>query len=358
MKNTNIEWRNADSTKRVKFLNVISNKRKIFKNNDQDEDEFFYDFIQFQKKAMNESKTLSKINLETEMKILGEENLELNNSAIYVSFRLGAFWVIPLMVLRKKGDITILVTKKTYSTAIDLLNENGLKDEFEVIVVNEATGFRKVIKESRKGKSFFCLVDVGDGLNKDKSEDKNITTIDLNGVSIEAMIGIPYLSYYLNIPLIPVFSYRIAGDTFIKIEKPIDKGIAKDRFDFSHKATHFLWERFEKYVNKYPAQWESLYYIHHYYLNEKIEEEVLNGQDEKVKYQFNDKKYDFILSDNKYYLYNYDTLETFLTTEYLYTFLHKIFKNKFALNIQELKIFIKEKSVMNQLFSKKILLTV
>ncbi len=357
MKNISIEWRNVNSINRVKFLNVVSNKRKLLQKINQDEDDFFRDFIKFQKEAVKENHMANEINFDYKIKFLGEENLELGNSAMYCSFRLGAFMLIPLMLLKKKVDVIVLVSKSSYGKTVSLLRENGLQDKFEIIIINEPLGFRKVIKESKKGKSFFCLIDAGAGLNKDRYEDKNTTIIELNGVKIKAMMGIPYLSYFLNIPLIPIFSFRDSGDNFIKVEKAIEKRNTKDRFDFSHKATHVLWKKFEKYLNKYPTQWETLYYIHHYYPIENIEGKVLNSS-KTTKYKFNDKLYDFIKIENKFYLYNYDNLKSFLISEYLYTFLYKIYKYEYILNKQELEIFIKSTSIMNQFFNERILTAV
>jgi lauroyl/myristoyl acyltransferase len=357
MKNASLEWRCVDSKRRVKFLNVVSNKRKLFKNSNYNEDDFFSEFVKFQKEMVKENHMANEINLDRKVKFLGEENLQIENSAMYCSFRLGAFMLIPLMLLKKKVDVIVLVSKSSYNKTINLLKENGLQDKLEIIIINEPLGFRKVIKESKKGKSFFCLIDAGAGLNKDRYEDKNTTVIELNGVKIKAMMGIPYLSYFLNIPLIPLFSYRNSNDNFIKVEKAIEIGNVKDRFDFSHKATHILWKKFEKYLNKYPTQWETLYYIHNYYPIDNTEEKVLNNS-QTTKYKFNDKLYDFIKIKNEFYLYNYDNLKSFLISEYLYTFLYKIFKYEYILNRKELEIFIKNKSILNQFFNEEILIAI
>lgn len=361
MINLTTEWREASSKNRIKFLNVTSNKRKLFKLNTEQEDSFFIDFLQFQKEVVKENATLSSINLNEGFEIYGEENLQQNNAVIYCSFRLGAFMQIPLFLLDRKVDLIILVSKESHQKTVDILAENNLSDAFELIVINDPTGFRKVIKESKNGKSFFCLMDVGSALNKDKFDNKNHTIVDLNGVKIETMIGIPYLAYILNLPLVPVVSYRNSQNTVIKIEKVFTLPDVNDRFDYGRKATYGLWKQFESYVNQYPSQWESLYYIHRYYStketeNLSIKDRSINTVD--TKFKFNATRFDFITREGQFYLFDYDTNETILTSEYLYTFLYKIAINDYTLTLEELKSFIQKETTMDYFFTKNILVSV
>jgi len=344
-----LEWNSFESKNRLKYLNLISNKNKLMDDCELNNDDFFTDFIKNQQMVVKENLSLAK----TEFKAIGEHHLDVSQPSIYCSFRIGAFMSIPIFLLKKGVDLIVLSSKESYSKVMDLKKKNKAYDGIEVIKVNDPNGFRKIITESKKGKSFFCLIDVGRSVNDNQ---KHKAVVDFGNAQIETMIGIPYLSHVLKMPLVPLFSYRADNLNYIHIEEEIDKNAYKDRMDFGLGATHLLWEKFERYFLKYPTQWESLYYLRDFLKEDDETDIALVHEVKNESLGFNEKRYTFFIRDNEYYLFDYETCHQFNVSKYMFVFFQKINEAKTRLRLHDLKSFFKTEKIIENFIEKKILI--
>jgi hypothetical protein len=343
------DWSAFDSKYRLKYLNLIANKHKLIKNCQIHDDVFFADFIKNQKMVAKENQAV----METEFNTIGFENFDATKPSIYCSFRIGAFMSIPAFLLKQNIDLVILASKESYNKAVALTKINTAFENIDIIQVNDPKGFRKIITESRKGKSFFCLIDVGRSVNDNQ---KRKAVIDFADAQIETMVGIPYLSHVLKVPLIPIFSYRKDGETYISIEKEIDQSTYKDRMEFGFEATHLLWKKFETYFLNYPTQWESLYYVRDF-LKEESPSDI--QEIEAIKEQnfgFNEQRYTFLINDQKFFLYDYETCHQFNISEYMFVLFNKIKEVKETLSFDELKSFFQTEQLVETFLQKRILI--
>lgn len=342
------EWNSLESKYRLKYLNLISNKNKILGDHDLNDDVFFADFIRNQQMVSKENLAINK----TEFHVSGTENFNPDQPTIYCSYRIGAFMSIPAYLLRKNVDLIILSSKESYSKVVAMREIHPAFQHVEIIKVNDPRGFRRIISESRKGKSFFCLIDVGRAVNENE---KHKATINFGNAQLETMIGIPYLAHVLKVPLVPIFSYREEGQNFINIQPEIDKEVYADRVEFGVKATQLLWKKFEHYFFKYPTQWESLYYVREFFKKETLEEASVNDLKNK-DLAFNEERYAFLINDQKFFLFDYETCKQFNITEYMFVFFQKIQEAKSKLNVQELRSFFTTEKLIETFVQKKILI--
>jgi len=357
MKNQQFEWENYGSDFRLKFLNTIANGRKVFKEI-IDENLFFEEFLSRQKETIqaykNVDSLLKEVRLDTGCNF---EQLKKEPS-IYCSYRLGAFMTIPILLKENGVDIVVMISKESYGKVLSLLEKNGLENYFEFIVINTPKGFRQAVSARKKGKSFFCLMDVGTGIQEDRTNNKNLTTINLNEAKIETMIGIPYLSYSLQMPLIPIFSYYDTNEKVtIECKTAIPRDIATDRFEFGHKATALMWGIFEKYLNQFNTQWESLSYLHYHFISSPSTENKNIRIESDQPLRFNQEDFDFFFQENKYYAYDFLRSKTIQISNYVYHFLNKISQDQYLLKRRHLNDFFKIETI-DELLNNRLLIPI
>lgn len=351
-------WSTYNTSNRLLFLNVISNKKKIFKDNSISDEVFFEKYKALQEYNTRGVESPSVMRFLDDAKVKMVSNEMYRAPKFYCTFRFGAFMFIPFFLLKQDITPVLLVSKESHGNMMRVLEKNGYKNTFQVIIVNDANGFKKVIKHSKEDKSFFCVLDIGTSANERKESERNITTVSFNNMAIKAKIGIPYLSSYLNIPIVPIFAYRDITNTIcFTLEKEFSVTQKQNRFTHANTVTHNLWMLFETYANAYPEQWESLSYVHDYYQmpSKNITVSTVNQNNAGKEYKFNSEKYSFIIRDNKFYLYDYDSLTTILVSEYIFLFLHKILESNYALTLEEIRSFFKIETTINLLLEKQIL---
>lgn len=282
-----------------RYENAIENFRKIneerFKNLPERDDENYIDYLKVKTNVkyfkddqfkMDAFEFYKEFKLYQELANLDQESqyahhaVEIkgllprkNEACIYCSFHLGSYRLPNFILVKEEVDFTLLISEDDLSRSRDiyidffeLLKKQCQKEaSFSVINAEDPRIGIQMIRALKEGNSLMVYLDGNTGVGGMSRKDDKLMPINFLGKTILARKGIAYISYLLNVPIIPIVSYRTnllnATVEFLPALRP-DKSIEKETF--TKQTTQHLFDIFSTYLLEYPTQWETWHYVNEF----------------------------------------------------------------------------------------------
>jgi len=265
--------------------------------------------------------------------IIGLESV--NNSynlqqSIFCTFHIGSYRLINLFLIKNKIDYTLVVSKKLLAAQGDTFiefykNQNYFKEGgFDVIDADSFTSTMNMIRHLKNGRSLLIYTDGNLGVGIDAKESRNTCLINFMSQKIYARSGVAFLSHLLDIPIIPVFSYKNSINVdVIKFEEMLcpKKGISKS--EYAHSVTSILYKKAEELITRNPSQWEGWLYLHKIAVVEKENFRYINKSNcnSSVNLSFNEDDFGLFKIGSNYYLFQKSGYKSYYIKEDLYKLL-------------------------------------
>ncbi|HET6992013.1 MAG TPA: hypothetical protein VFJ43_11845 [Bacteroidia bacterium] len=291
------------------------------------------------KKQQNEFKEQFQLNaLDLSYRKRGNEDFldQLKTGpVIFVSFHMGP--VGPLLKYISDQGINLMLLfdefhyKKWANQYRSMYQEHITQKRssqlFEILNTEELQSGMKIAKAMRDGFSLLLFIDGNTGVGGINRQDEKLCHIDFLGKKIFARKGITYFSRMFNAPIIPVVSYYEKPEEEINyfLEFPDlifpDKSIPKEKF--AEETIQQLYKILEKYVLKYPDQWEGWLYVNNFVDKSQITEEEIHVEPnyELLPLRFNSNRFSFVFENEKYFLLNLANYRHYSINEDVYKLL-------------------------------------
>lgn len=352
------QWEDDASQYRFEFLNVSANGKKI---KDIEENSFFKNYSIQKRLTINEVNNFSALYNAGKIQIYGEENLILNGSAFYGSFHIGAYMTIPILLALKKITFSVVMDDYSFKRKIQYENpainpENSgialdLKMNPDFLNAQDSRSIFKMIRNIKDNKSLFSYLDGNTTTIKDQKHSLELKFMDHE---VQAQKGIPYLCHLLNIPLVPIFSYRQDGLIKVIIEKPIYP--SEQRETFCEQSLKKCWHMFEHVLSEFSEQYEFLNKNIFIHKTENIKLNTLSFNATNHLYTFNSQIFSFYLKESECFLFNKVLLNSLKINKGLYVFLSNVNSKKLTLTKNEILHFIRDENFVDVLLNNQILI--
>lgn len=136
---------------------------------------------------------------------------------------------------------------------------------FSVLNAEKRSVILTLMRQINMNNVLIVYLDGNTGTGKKLSENKNLTTINFLGKEIFVRKGFAFLANILKANVIPVLSYRNNDKINLHFFKEIayDSNLSREVSIAEVVDNNF--KNFEKYLLKYPEQWEGWFYMHKWF---------------------------------------------------------------------------------------------
>lgn len=335
----------------------------------ENHESIFKNILFHQKRGVENQKNFSHLD---QAEILGLKSV--NNSyklhqSIFCSFHLGSYRLINLFLIKNKIAYTLVISnrllKEQGDDYLDFYIKQRHSDEvgFEVIDADSPTSTMNMVKHLKNGRSLLIYTDGNLGSGVDIKNSRNTCLIDFMSQKIYARTGVAYLSYLLNIPIIPVFSYlSTKNKDVLKFEKQIMPDLKSTKLEYCKNVTSLIYGNAEALIRRYPDQWEGWLYLHKIAVIDKTIENkkriFLNlKKNTNTNLIFNKLDFGLFQIGSTYYLFQKKGYKSYQISKDLYKLLLeniRSLKNIHIENQETLNYLIKNEVVINFYAHKKI----
>ena len=352
---------------RLSFLNCKASKQAFLPNYKKESCTFFKEVMFYQKWAEADQFDDFVYN---NLDIRGNTDFLTNKqNHIFCTFHLGSYRAINLFLFKHHLDYSLIINQKTIDYNQDdffkyfetITNRYNLNGSFNIINAEKRAASLSMIKALKRKQNLLFYIDGNTGVGGFARKDEKMVNINFLGKDLLSRKGIAFLSHYLDIPIIPVFSYRLPNQLEPTIEflDPIVPNNNEEREKYSKNCTQLIWDLFSKFLLKYPEQWEGWLYANHFRPNLSSKSAQIKPLLEKTKsFTFNDSKFDFLLQDNQPHLFDIESANCLKISKSLFRFLKKIKHDHITLDFQELVDLLKKHTLVKDLIQKRVLASV
>ena len=163
----------------------------------------------------------------------------------------------------------------------------------------------QAIRRLRSGKSLLFYIDGNTGVGGYYADMDKLIKIEFFNNDLYARKGIAFLSHFTQTPIIPVICIRTGWlSREIHFLNPIEPNKETKKEVYNKKTTQLLYSYLEKYIKKYPEQWEGWLYVHKFLGTEKFEINHELNLSQKNNFLFKVKDM-FILNKDRFALLTY-----------------------------------------------------
>ncbi len=298
----------------------------------ENHESIFENILFHQKRGIENQKNFSHLD---QAEILGLK--QVNNSyklhqSIFCSFHLGSYRLINLFLIKNKIAYTLVISKRLLKEQgndyLDFYIKQCDRDVvgFEVIDADSPTSTMNMVKHLKNGRSLLIYTDGNLGSGVDIKNSRNTCLIDFMSQKIYARTGVAYLSYLLNIPIIPVFSYlSTKNKDVLKFEKQIMPDQKSTKLEYCKYVTSLIYGNAEALIRRYPDQWEGWLYLHKIAVIDKIFENKRSCFNLKntsnTNLIFNKLDFGLFQIGSTYYLFQKKGYKSYKIQKYLYKLL-------------------------------------
>ena len=257
-------------------------------------------------------------------------NLYNIEQSIFCTFHIGSYRLINLFLIKNKIKYTLVVSKQYLEaqgdTFVDFYRNqhNFIEGGFDVIDADSSTSTMNLIRHLKKGRSLLIYTDGNLGNGVDAKDSRNTCLIQFMSQKIYAKSGVAYLSHLLDMPIVPVFSYKNAlNNDVIKFDKklcPIN-GISKS--EYAHSVISQLYKKAEEIITENPGQWEGWIYLHKIAVVEKENLRYIMNSNytSYINLSFNEDDFGLFKIGSNYYLFQKSGYISYNIKEDLYQML-------------------------------------
>lgn len=279
------------------------------------------------------------------------ENLEIsaelcqelkNDSHIIVTYHSGSYRQLLIFLMKNNIQYKLVTDSKfieeqgeeMYRIQKELTNKWGLNldlDEFEIINAEEPKSFFKYIHALKNNINLIFYLDGNKGVSKNEKNNEsesNLLKVAFYNYYFYGRIGIGYLSYLANKPILPVLNSRTERlDTSLVFFNKIIPNKSNGRKEEAKRITMKLYEILEKELKKDLTQWEGWLYIHHFTDMKVLEvkEDIITEEnsvfDEEIEIVFNKERYGIVKLSTQNILFDKQKMLTHIVPSYFISLL-------------------------------------
>lgn len=290
-------------------------------------------------KAVKRNQAIAEFHVSIKESYVYNNNIEKyisNTPQIFCSFHIGAYTVVPF-ILAKHCKLIIAINSKTNIAKKDLYYAISNNKGYDICIINveENNSIISLIKKIKQGYSVLFYMDGNTGVGGFERRDDKLEIIKFMGKNIITRKGIAFLAYKLNLPIIPIYSFRENAKNHIFLDTPIVRNKESNNNSqtfFVHMCTQIIWNSFENFLKKYKNQWEGWLYVFSFIVK-KEEKEFYYKKDYKLMIS---DKVDLFVKDNKYYLYHLHTFSNMIVTKYIFFVIMKMKENNSEFSFENL----------------------
>jgi lauroyl/myristoyl acyltransferase len=224
--------------------------------------------------------------------------------------------IVSSEVIKKQGDLINTLYAKFKTT----------NSSFNVIDAESRTSAIQMLRALTSGKSLVVYIDGNTGAGDSTFESNNCIEIPFLENQIKARKGVATLSYISKTPIIPFVCIRKSVQAHI-----FQFGVSIKPTDFSCKdyyvqfATSKLFSFIGSYIVKNPGQWESLLYLHKFFVSKQVDDSYIQGEvsSEKEEFKFNSRDFGLFTQNGKYVLLKKKNYITYVLNYDVYKILRR-----------------------------------
>lgn len=197
---------------------------------------------------------------------------------IYITCHLGfCKAAISVLILNGIDKIALIVDENTYNKqakTILEINERFCKmfqitNSLKVINVEKANTVIEISQLIKKGYSLYAYLDGNSGYKGVYNKEKTIK-VNFLADHLYSRTGLAKIAYFTKTPIVPFITYysedKLHPHVHFFEEIPVERTVNID--DFADRTIRQIYSHFEKYIKKYPNQWEAWFYLHKYLSND------------------------------------------------------------------------------------------
>lgn len=282
---------------------------------------------------------------------------------IYCAFHFGSYRSIGCVLFQSGVKFSVVASASILndkSSFLEPLQEfaatTGQDHQFEMINANENSAIVQMIRCLRENRSLLIYIDGTNGLGDFNIDREKLITVNFANELILSRQGVAFLSQRLNVPIVPVVSWR--SESFERVYVEFFDEIIPDRGqdDFIRTATQSIWHTFSKVFSRHPYQWECVFYSSAFIMSKRVTQKVASTikSDENL-YVFNNAMYDFYRSESGHYLYCFNNSELIQIPVDLFHLLNELHVDGLSFTWSELRELLSEFTIEN-LVEKQILI--
>ncbi|GAB2779643.1 hypothetical protein GCM10027275_23980 [Rhabdobacter roseus] len=252
---------------------------------------------------------------------------EAKKPFIFCTFHLGSYRLIANLLIRKGYHFSTLVRQGVYEHQKEEFQNycEGMHQRFgtpstvNILNAQDPRVLMKILRELKEGRSLLVYLDASTG-----SGEENCESIDFLGQQIEVRKGIPYVSYLSGVPILPIVQYRKENlQNVLHVGKPIEAKPNETREAFSKRSIRAVYQSFEKYIARYPDQWEGWNYIHNSLVlpQENVRKISSYARSVNHTFHFNRNRYRIFELEDNYLLFDRAGYQTYEITADLKAYL-------------------------------------
>lgn len=230
--------------------------------------------------------------------------------ALFVSYHTGSYRSAIAFLVKYNINVVLIADPLAYKYSLEKMLQQfqQVKDafnstsEFIVFPADRADLTLQIMGKMKQGYSVLAYIDGNAGSNGYHNRD-NSMPVPFFGQEIFVRTGLPTLSFYLKVPIIPMLSYyderlQPRWNVYDPIAPP--KGV-KEPAAYVEESIRYLYSILENALQTYTMQWEGWMFLHRYLNLEAAAPALMPA--EKADLRINDRIGLFIL-DDRYYVLN------------------------------------------------------
>lgn len=237
------------------------------------------------------------------------EEIRQHLPAMFVSHHTGSYRSAMAFLVKYNINVVLMVDPLAYKYTLEKMQhqyqqvKTAFNSTSELIIfpTNQPDLSLQIMAKVKKGYSVLAFIDGNSGSNGYLNRDNSLQ-IPFFGQDIYVRTGLPTLSFYLKIPIVPMLSYYDEGlqprwNVYDPIVPP--KG-ERNPAVYVAESTRYLYSILENALKQYPMQWEGWMFLHRYLTLPAADAGVPSSL---TGISINDKAGLFML-DGRYYILN------------------------------------------------------
>lgn len=201
------------------------------------------------------------------------EEIKKHLPALFVSHHTGSYRSAIAFLVKYNINVVLMVDPLAYKYTLEKIQHQfkQVKDafnstsEFIVFPTDRADLSLQIMGRVKQGYSVLAFIDGNSGSNGYLNRDNSLQ-IPFFGQDIFVRTGLPTLSFYLKIPIVPMLSYydehlTPRWNVYDPIVPP--KG-ERNPTAYVEQSTRYLYSILENALQEYPMQWEGWMFLHRY----------------------------------------------------------------------------------------------
>jgi len=219
--------------------------------------------------------TIDSLNIINDTSFENIENIKhLKTPTIFTTFHLGSYRILNSFLTKHGFNSTLIVDEDVYTNQKEdfikswKIIENHYKNNssFTILNAEKRSVILTLMRLIKKTNNVLIIyLDGNTGTGRKLKENPNLITIDFLKNKMFVRKGFAYLSNILKTNIVPVLSYRDNGKNNLHFFKEMSYDQTISREQSIHKIINYNFKNFEKYLKKYPEQWEGWFYMHKWF---------------------------------------------------------------------------------------------